>query len=52
MDAVYEAIIGLINPNIQGLQRKLHVDDFGQLRYSLTFNALVQVIYWHLAARL
>jgi hypothetical protein len=34
--AVQEAIIGLINPNIQGLQRKLQVDTLGQLKYSLS----------------
>lgn len=50
--ATREALIGLINPNIQGLQRKLHVDNFGQLRYSLTFTALIQIVYWHLASRL
>ena len=50
--AVHEAIIALINPNIQGLQRALHVDSLGQLRTSLTFTALIQVIYWHLAERL
>jgi hypothetical protein len=52
MGAVQEALIGLINPNIQGLQRELHIDSFGQLRYSLTFTALIQVIYWHLVAHL
>lgn len=52
MVATREAIIGLINPNIQGLQRQLHVDSLGRLRTSLTFTALIQVIYWHLAARL
>ena len=51
MGAAHEAIIGLINPNIQGLQRQLHVDSLGLLRTSLTFTALIQVIYWHLAAR-
>jgi hypothetical protein len=52
MAAVHEAIISLINPNIQGLQRKLHVDSFGQLKYSLSFTSLIQVIYWHLVGRL
>ena len=52
LGTVHEAIIGLINPNIRGLQRELHLDRFSQLRYSLTFTALIQVIYWHLAARL
>ena len=50
--ATHAAIIGLINPNIQGLQRELHVDGLGTLRTSLTFAALIQVIYWQLAARL
>lgn len=52
MGAGQEALIGLINPNIQGVQRELHVDSFGQLQYSFTFTALIQVIYWHLAALL
>jgi len=52
MGAGQEALIGLINPNIQGVQRELHVDSFGQLQYSFTFTALIQVIYWHLASLL
>jgi hypothetical protein len=52
MAAGQEALIGLINPNIQGVQRKLHIDNVGQLKYSFTFTALIQIIYWHLASLL
>jgi hypothetical protein len=49
--AAKAALAALINPNLEGLQRVLRGDAFGNLRYEFTFQSLVQVIYWHMAMR-
>jgi hypothetical protein len=49
--ATRAALAALINPNLVGVHRELRPDAFGNLRYELKFEALIQVVYWHLARR-
>jgi len=50
--AAHAAIIALINPNLRGVQYELRRDELGDLRYTLTYQTLAQVIYWKLALRI
>jgi hypothetical protein len=50
--ATRAALTALVNPNLQGLQRILRSDAFGNLHYEFVFQSLIQAIYWHVAMRI